>query len=348
MNARKKMVYILALILVCMMFAGCSHSVSEQKENDTKEPVEQEQTQKGYEVDYLKISPMIEDNVEKEVIDAALNVIEAFLNYENKADIVVSGNKHRFLNNMGYVINSTCPMFSALTNYSEMTSYNDKDKVVEWEFYVSQEEFEERVAEFTKIVEGYLGIITKEDSDAMKAILLYCEMIQNASYDYEILGDAYETMDEEVYRIRESSYGVLVNKKGICTNLSQALMFLYTQADLTSGTVLHQGGAGSHMWVIVQMDGQYYYCDPTWDVGTTPKTFGITAIDRSSWAGEYAKEEGRMFATIIEQKYDISDERFVTFRQKVPAEITDIKVDKVKQTITFEGHEYEYTYNCIE
>ena len=335
------MAYILALTLLSVMFVGCAPS-------ESKEPVTQVQTQNGYKVDYLKISPMIEENVGEEVIDAALSVIEAFLNYENKADIVISGNKARFLNDMGYIINSTCPMFSALTNYNEMTSYNDKEKTVAWEFFVSQEEFEELLDEFTKIVEGYLSVIDNGDSDAMKAIRLYCEMIQNASYDYEILGDAYETMDEEEYRMRESSYGALVNKTGICTNLSQALMFLYTQADLTSGTVLHQGGSGSHMWVVVQMDGQYYYCDPTWDVGASPKTFGITADDRSSWAGEYAKEEGRMFTTIIDQKYDISDERFSTFRQKVPVEITNIKVDKEKQTITFEGYEYEYTFQCID
>ena len=127
-----------------------------------------------------------------------------------------------------------------------------------------------------------------------------------------------------------------------------ALMFLYTQADLTSGTVLHQGGTGSHMWSVVKIDDQYYYCDPTWDVGASPKTFGITSDDRSSWAGGYTEEGGTMFATVVAQKYKIEDERFAILRQKLPVEITDIKVNKEEQTITFVGHEYEYTFCCTK
>ena len=48
------------------------------------------------------------------------------------------------------------------------------------------------------------------------------------------------------------------------------------------------------------------------------------------------------------QKYEIEDERFAMLREKLPVEITDIKVNKEKQTITFEGYEYEYTFHCIE
>ena len=111
---------------------------------------------------------------------------------------------------------------------------------------------------------------------------------------------------------------------------------------------MHEPFASINVFIYTGGFGEWNCSASRWiglsHVGATPKTFGITSIDRSSWAGEYAKEEGRMLATIIEQKYDISDERFATFRQKVPAEITDVKVDKVKQTITFEGYEYEYTY----
>ena len=346
MNISKKITNVIFIILVCVMFTGCSTTTSsEPKENNKKEQIEATDT---YEVDYLKISPMIVDNVEKNVVDAALHVMEAFLNYENTASISISGNQTRFLNDMGYVINCTCPLFCALTDYNEMTSYDAENEVVSWEFFVTQDEFQKTVTEFTKTVEEYLSVVDKKDSDSMKAILLYCKLVENASYDYEILGDAYETMNQTEYCMRESSYHVLVNKKGICTNLSQALMFLYTQADLTSGTVLHQGGTGAHMWSIVKIDDKYYYCDPTWDVGASPKTFGITSDDRSSWAGEYAKGEGTMLSAIVDQKYEINDGRFSTLRQKTPVEITEIKVNKDEQTITFVGYDYEYTFDCKE
>ena len=336
---------ILVFLLSFVMLVGCSTNISVPKDT-TGEGMSEEQVRKGYEVDYFKVSSMIKENVDQDVVDAALTVIEAFLNYEVRANVVVSGNEYRFLNDMGYVIQCTCPMFSAFTIYDEMTWYDSERQVVEWEFLVSQAEFKTITEEFSEKVDEYLSVVDKEDSDSMKAILLYYKLIQDTSYDYDILGDAYETMDKKQYHLRTSSYNVLVNKTGICTNLSQALMFLYTQVDLASGTVLHQGGAGSHMWAVVKIDEQYSYCDPTWDVGASLKTFGITSSDRSSWAGEYTKEGGMMLDTVVALKYSVDDERFVTLRQKVPVEITDIKVDKIKQTITFEGYEYEYTFHC--
>ena len=130
----KKIANIFVMILVCVLFAGCSTTISKPKENNKKE-----QTTETYEVDYYKVSPMIVDNVEKDVVDAALKVIKAFLNYENNASVVISGNATRFLNDMGYVINCTCPMFGALTDYNEMTSYDENNKVVTWNFFVSED-----------------------------------------------------------------------------------------------------------------------------------------------------------------------------------------------------------------
>ena len=356
MKTRKNIVSLTVLLLVCVVLVGCAKESLPSKDDIVSSSPEQVQQQvqqsvqqkEGFEVDYLKISPMIKENVEKDVLDAALKVIKAFLNYENHVAITIDGNKSRFLNDMGYVINSTCPMFSAFTDYNEVTSYDEENNIVTWNFFVSREELQNKITDFTKTVEGYLSLIDREDSDAMKAILLYHNLLRDASYDYDILGDASETMEESEYRLRESSYNVLINKTGICTNLSQGLLFLYTQVDLNSGTVLHQGGAGSHMWVVVELDGKYYYCDPTWDIGEGLRTFGITADDRSSWAGGYSKEDGRMLTTVIAQKYNIDDNRFAVLREKVPVEITNIRVDKTEQKITFEGYDYEYTFSCTQ
>ena len=123
-------------------------------------------------------------------------------------------------------------------------------------------------------------------------------------------------------------------------------MFLCTQADIACGTVLHNGGSGMHMWNIVKMDGKYYYCDPTWDANESLKYFGITAADRASWAGEYSTDDGTMLSKKVLEKYQVSDTRFEILRSKLPVEISEIKVDKELQTITFVGYEYEYTFKC--
>ena len=299
-----------------------------------------------YKVDYTKISPMILENSGEEVVLAAKQVITAFLNYENSVSVEVVGNQSLFMNDLGYIINCSCPLFSAFTDFNEVSAYNKNNGTVSWNFLISEDEFKTVTADFTEKIEKMLSVIDKSDSDAMKAVLLYYEVIRGAIYDDALNGDGYLTMDDKEYRLRSSAYCVLNNKSGLCTNISQALMFLYTQSELSCGTVLHMGGAGAHMWNVVKIDEKYYYCDATWDVGSSLNTFGITADDRLTWAGGYSKEDGKMFKTVIAEKYSVDDTRFEILRSKVPVEITKIKTDKAAQTITFEGYEYEYTFSC--
>ena len=119
-----------------------------------------------------------------------------------------------------------------------------------------------------------------------------------------------------------------------------------TQADIPCGTVLHTGGSGMHMWNIVQMDGRYYYCDPTWDANASLQYFGMTESDRASWAGEYSSDSGTMLSVTVPEKYDISDSRFEELRGKLPVEISAVKADREMQTVTFVGYEYECVFDC--
>lgn len=300
----------------------------------------------GFEIDLTKISPMIQENVTQEVVVAAKNVIEAFLRYENSAIIEVSGNRQRFMNDMAYVIHCTCPIFGAFTDFNEMTAYDAASGMVSWSYFIKESEFNSKLQSFYDITETYLANVEKSDSEAMRAMLLYYAVIDDLNYDYGLIGDAFDKLSKEEANLKSSPYYVLVEKSGICTNMAQAYMFLCTQADITCGTVLHTGGSGMHMWNIVRIDDKYYYCDPTWDANASLKYFGITAADRASWAGEYSAEEGSMLSVTIPEKYEVSDSRFEVLRGRLPVEISELKVDKTLQTITFVGYEYEYVFEC--
>lgn len=315
-------------------------------EENTETGQDTEDIASSYEIDLTKVSPMIYENSNEDVILAAKTVIEAFLKYENNAKIEVSGNTQRFMNDMSYVIHCTCPLFGAFTDFNEMTAYNASTGMVSWNFYIEEEEFDSKLQTFYAVVSAYLSEVNTSDSEEMRTMLLYYAVIDDLTYDYSLLGENYEKLSEEEADLKSSSYYVLVEKSGICTNIAQAYMFLCTQADITCGTVLHTGGSGMHMWNIVQLDGKYYYCDPTWDANTSLKYFGITAADRASWAGGYSIEEGTMLSIVVPEKYEISDTRFEVLRGKLPVEISELKVDKEKQTITFVGYEYEYVFEC--
>ena len=180
----------------------------------------------------------------------------------------------------------------------------------------------------------------------MRAMLLYYALIDDLDYDYDLLGENFEKLSTREANLRSSPCYTLVKKRGICTSIAQAYMFLCTQADIACGTVLHTGGSGMHMWNIVQIDGKFYYCDPTWDANTSLKYFGITADDRATWAGGYSADDGTMLSVTIPEKYQITDSRFEVLRDKLPLEISHVMANKEAQTIAFVGYEYEYIFEC--
>lgn len=315
-------------------------------ENTTKENAKEDDA--DFYIDLTKVSPLIQENVNEDVVAAAKTVIEGFLRYDNSAEIKVSGNRQRFLNDMAYVIDCTCPMFSAFTDFDEMYSYDEASGKVLWSFSVEEAEFNNKLHAFYDVTKTYLSGIKSTDSEAMRAMLLYYTVIKDLSYDYDLLGENYENLSKEEANLKSSPYYVLAEKSGICTNIAQAYMFLCTQADIACGTVLHMGGSGMHMWNIVRIDDRFYYCDPTWDAKASLKYFGITAEDRASWAGEYSMDGGTMLSVIIPEKYDISDRRFEVLRDKLPVEISEVKADRDLQSVTFVGYEYEYVFVCKE
>ena len=300
-----------------------------------------------FRVDLTKVSPMIENIADASVVTAAKTVIEAFLRYETQAAIELDGNTQRFLNDMAYVIHCTCPVFGAFADFNELTAYDEATGTVSWQFAMEQEEFDAKLQAFYGLVEGYLSQLVPADSEALRAMVLYYELIENLSYDYELVGEKYAQLSPREAALRSSSYYTLTEKSGICTNIAQAYLFLCTQADIACGTVLHSGGSGMHMWNIVRIDGYYYYCDPTWDAGTSMKYFGLTASDRENWAGGYSDEEGTMLSLIVPNHFAVTDNRFEAMRQKVPVEMTGLQADKSAQSLTFLGYEYEFTFSCV-
>lgn len=299
-----------------------------------------------FHIDLTKVSPMIQENVSEDVVVAARKVIAGFLRYENSVTIDISGNPARFLNDMAYVIHCTCPSFGAFTDFSEVSSYDEASGTVSWNYFISEAEFHSKQQAFYDAAAAYLSNIRSTDSEAMRALLLYYAVIDDLNYDYDLLGENFEKLSTQEANLRSSPYYVLVEKSGICTNIAQAYMFLCTQADIVCGTVLHSGGSGMHMWNIVQINGKFYYCDPTWDANSSLKHFGITAEDRATWAGAYSADAGTMLSDTIPQKYNVSDSRFEVLRGKLPVEISAVEVSRESQTITFWGYEYACVFDC--
>ncbi len=62
-----------------------------------------------------------------------------------------------------------------------------------------------------------------------------------------------------------SAYGAIVNGKALCEGYSRAMQLLLGRFGITSVTVTGMGGGEGHMWNAVNLHGEWYHLDVTWN-----------------------------------------------------------------------------------
>ena len=95
-----------------------------------------------------------------------------------------------------------------------------------------------------------------------KAFTLYQVLIGNVAYNIEYMD--------------QSAYAAFVDRQAVCAGYAKAYTYLLQKSGIQASYVPGEATAGQesggHAWVLVRIDGQYYYCDPTLDDGgSTPK-----------------------------------------------------------------------------
>lgn len=90
----------------------------------------------------------------------------------------------------------------------------------------------------------------------------------------------------------ETAYGVIMENGGVCTGFTYALQILLTQAGYDDGYAIEwspgpdaSDDAEGHIWNALELGGDWYYVDATWENGETfgsgLKYFGITDEQRA-------------------------------------------------------------------
>lgn len=117
--------------------------------------------------------------------------------------------------------------------------------------------------------EDLLSRIDPNLSAAQRALAIHDELIALVSYDKETAA----TMEKD---LAHTAYGALVaNSSGeantaVCDGYSFAYEYLLQKAGIRSTVIAGIAGeteetAGSHSWNLVELDGQWYEVDPTWN-----------------------------------------------------------------------------------
>ena len=116
--------------------------------------------------------------------------------------------------------------------------------------------------------------------------------IAKALHDYVVLNTAYGPIqgDGALSSTYPEGYFSLVNGQGQCMDYAGAYQVLMDLAGIPCETVFGDSTAGDHAWNIIQLDGEWYHVDTTWD-DPTPNREGYVRYDYFLKSDSYMSQD---------------------------------------------------------
>lgn len=112
-------------------------------------------------------------------------------------------------------------------------------------------------AVFDAEVKRIISTIPADAPDVVKEKLIYDRILLDSHYN---LGARWNGICEPNW----NAYGILVNKYGVCESYSEAFQVLLNAVGIQCTGIVGTAGGG-HKWNAVQLDGEWYVCDVTFD-----------------------------------------------------------------------------------
>lgn len=135
--------------------------------------------------------------------------------------------------------------------YSDSVAFSPKYRLTEDEVKTMKDSVNDKIDEI-------MTEVNKLDSDYEKELYIHDYIIENTEYDISTL----EKMGDTVY-------SVLVSGKSICEGYARTVQILLDKLGienyLVTGDTESDGEILPHMWNIVNIDGDNYHLDVTWD-----------------------------------------------------------------------------------
>ena len=107
--------------------------------------------------------------------------------------------------------------------------------------------------------------IPEGSSDYEKALFVYDYIMENTVYDHE-------GAKSEKRSMCHTSYGCLVEGKAVCEGYAAAFTYIMQMLNIESGVCT----GSNHAWNYINLDGEYYWLDATWDDNDRDNSFGHT------------------------------------------------------------------------
>ncbi len=110
---------------------------------------------------------------------------------------------------------------------------------------------------FDAEVQRIVSTIPANAPDVVKEKLIYDRILIDSYYN---LGARWDGLAEDNW----TAYGILINKYGVCESYSEAFQTLCLAVGINCTGIVGTAGGG-HKWNAVQLDGEWYQCDITFD-----------------------------------------------------------------------------------
>lgn len=174
------------------------------------------------------------------------------------------------------------------------------------QYSMSCSAFKQKSTELKNKCAEILEKIPSDSDDYEKELYIHDYIIKNCDYD-----DSRESS-------ASMTYSCIVTGKAACEGYAKAAKYLLEGAGVECYTVVGdslnaEGKTESHMWNIVNINGNYYHLDTTWDDPTGSKS-GISHIYMNLSDEEIKKDHSNFDTDIIcnssEYNYFIKEKRF--------------------------------------
>lgn len=197
--------------------------------------------------------------------------VDAWLSYKTSCPCKDKNYAEMFLSVMYYEF----PLFTADGEFDLQNGYDESTKTLSWSYKSkSKAEHNKLISDFTAAANSFLNQVKASDSEQLRAQAVYHAFCTSMTYDYDIM----------TTRERIDAYYAYTLHRGICVTFACAMSQLFAQVGVTATVVSGDTSSGGHVWNVVTIDGNNYFCDSTFELSTNSGNgfvyFGMTLKDR--------------------------------------------------------------------
>ena len=137
-------------------------------------------------------------------------------------------------------------------------AYVEDNTLVEFYSVLSSDECETYIDVFNNRIDEILAKACTGKTEYERERLIHDEVLKHCTYKTGVKGadDGWQYF---------SAYGALVDGEAVCEGYSKIMQVLLSRVGIPSGTIRGEADGVSHMWNVVELGGEWYHLDATWD-----------------------------------------------------------------------------------